>query len=281
MLTETDADDQPLLAPLLELQRVGKRYPAGSGWRALLGAGQRWQTVLQPTDLLIPEGAAVGLVGESGSGKTTLARIAAGLTTASSGKVRWQGRTLATFDEAERARWRRELQYVFQNPTTALNPRRRVGRILSSSLSGLARGSEIGRDRRAQQRRIREVADQVGLSSAMLERFAHQLSGGQAQRVALARALLGAPKLLILDEPVSALDLSLQAQILNLLVELRRELGLSYLFISHDLAVVERLCEQVSVMHQGRIIEQGQTADILRAPRESYTASLVEAVPRR
>lgn len=268
-----------LHAPLLELRGVAKRYPAGSGWRALLPGGQRWQTVLEPTDLLIPEDAAVGLVGESGSGKTTLARIAAGLTAASSGKVCWQGRAVAVFDEVERARWRRELQYVFQNPMTALNPRRRVGRILSSSLSGLARGSGIARDRRARQRRIREVADQVGLSSAMLERFPHQLSGGQAQRVAIARALLGTPKLLILDEPVSALDLSLQAQILNLLTELRRELGLSYLFISHDLAVVERLCEQVSVMHQGRIIEQGETTGLLGNPRESYTQRLVAAVP--
>ncbi len=267
-------------APLLELLGVAKRYPTDSGWRALLPGGQGWQSVLEPTDLSIPDGAAVGLVGESGSGKTTLARIAAGLTVASSGRVHWQGRQIDALDDAERARWRRELQYVFQNPTAALNPRRRVHRILGSSLAGLARGSEIARDRSAQQRRIREVADQVGLSNTLLERFPHQLSGGQAQRVAIARALLGAPRLLILDEPVSALDLSLQAQILNLLVELRRELGLTYLFISHDLAVVERLCEQVHVMHAGRVIEQGATAEILRAPRESYTACLVEAVPR-
>jgi len=266
--------------PLLELQGVAKRYPATSGWRALLPGGQRWHSVLEPTDLHIPDRAAVGLVGESGSGKTTLARIAAGLTKASSGRLYWQGCAIDALNEVERARWRRELQFVFQNPTSALNPRRRVKRILSSSLSGLARGSKTARDRSAQQRRIREVADQVGLSSAMLERFPHQLSGGQAQRVAIARALLGAPKLLILDEPVSALDLSLQAQILTLLAELRRELRLAYLFISHDLAVVERLCERVAVMYQGRLIEQGQTADILRSPRESYTASLIDAVPR-
>jgi peptide/nickel transport system ATP-binding protein len=267
-------------APLLELLGVAKQYPAAGGWRAFLPGAQRWQTVLEPTDLSIQEGSAVGLVGESGSGKTTLARIAAGLNRASSGRVRWQGRQIDALDDAERACWRRELQYVFQNPTAALNPRRRVHRILASSLAGLARGSEIARDRLAQQRRMREVADRVGLSSSMLERFSHQLSGGQAQRVAIARALLGAPRLLILDEPVSALDLSLQAQILNLLVELRRDLGLTYLFISHDLAVVERLCEQVHVMHAGRVIEQGAPAEILRAPREPYTASLVEAVPR-
>lgn len=267
-------------APLLELEEVAKRYPAGGGWRALWPAVRRWQTVLEPTDLRITAGATVGLVGESGSGKTTLARIAAGLTEPSGGRVRWQGRAIDALDEAERSRWRRELQYVFQNPVTALNPRWRVERILSSSLHGLAQGSALARDRRGRQRRIREVADQVGLSGALLGRFPHQLSGGQAQRVAIARALLGAPRLLILDEPVSALDLSLQAQILALLAELRGELGLSYLFISHDLAVVERLCEQVAVMRGGRIVEQGVTADILSSPADRYTARLVEAVPR-
>jgi len=266
--------------PLLELKGVAKRYPGGRGWRALWPVAKPWQIVLQPTDLRIAAGAAIGLVGESGSGKTTLARIAAGLTAPSSGSVRWQGRAIDDLDEGERARWRRELQYVFQNPATALNPRWRVWRILSSSLRGLARGSEMARAGRARHRRMGEVADQVGLSSASLGRFPHQLSGGQAQRVAIARALLGTPRLLILDEPVSALDLSLQAQILNLLGELRRELGLSYLFISHDLAVVERLCEQVHVMHMGRIIEHGETAQVLSSPGNSYTQRLVDAVPR-
>ncbi len=267
-------------APLLELKWVAKRYPAGGGWRALWPGAGRWQSVLEPTELRISEGAAVGLVGESGSGKTTLARIAAGLTRPSGGSVRWRGRAIDALDEAERGRWRRELQYVFQNPATALNPRWRVQRILSSSLRGLAQGSALARDRRGRQRRIHEVADQVGLGSALLGRFPHQLSGGQAQRVAIARALLGTPKLLILDEPVSALDLSLQAQILALLADLRRELGLSYLFISHDLSVVERLCEELCVMHRGRIIEQGITADILHSPADRYTARLVDAVPR-
>jgi peptide/nickel transport system ATP-binding protein len=265
---------------LLELRAVAKSYPLGSELRALLPGGRRQQTALAPADLLVAEGAALGLVGESGSGKTTLARIAAGLNTPSSGEVCWRGSRIDALDKPARARWRRELQYVFQNSVSALNPRHPVGRILNSTLAGLWRDSQQGRDRNARRQRIDEVSEQVGLGRVLLDRYPHQLSGGQAQRVAIARALLGKPKLLILDEPVSALDLSLQAQILNLLVELRRELGLAYLFISHDLAVVERLCKQVHVMHEGRIIEQGETQQILRNPREAYTKRLVEAVPR-
>lgn len=267
-------------APLLELCGVGKRYSVGTALGALLAGGPRWRPAVEPTQLIIQEGTAVGLVGESGSGKTTLARIAAGLTLPSCGHVRWRGDRVDALAGPDRARWRRELQYVFQNPTAALNPRHRVRRILSGTLTGLMRDSGSMRGRNAQRRRIREVCGQVGLSDALLERFPHQLSGGQAQRVAIARSLLGAPRLLILDEPVSALDLSLQAQILNLLAELRRELRLTYLFISHDLAVVERLCEQVHVMHAGRIVEQGETAAILSAPRQRYTQALLAAVPR-
>lgn len=265
---------------LLELRAVAKQYPLDSELRALLPGGQLQQTALAPADLTIAEGAALGLVGESGSGKTTLARIAAGLSPPSSGEVYWRGAPVDRLEKTARARWRRELQYVFQNSASALNPRHRVHRILRITLAGLWRDAQDRRHRAARDQRIDQVAEQVGLGQALLDRYPHQLSGGQAQRVAIARALLGAPKLLILDEPVSALDLSLQAQILNLLAELRRELGLAYLFISHDLAVVERLCEQVHVIHEGRMIEQGETAQILSNPRESYTARLVHAVPR-
>ncbi|NBC49059.1 MAG: ATP-binding cassette domain-containing protein [Gammaproteobacteria bacterium] len=267
--------------PLLELRGVAKLYSQGSGLRALWPGGRQQQMALAPTDLVIPDGAAIGLVGESGSGKTTLSRIAAGLSRPSRGEVDWQGTPIEALDPEARAAWRRELQYVFQNATAALNPRHRVRRILHITLAGLWRGSEKQRDQAGRHERINEVAAQVGLGRVLLDRYPHQLSGGQAQRVAIARALLGAPKLLILDEPVSALDLSLQAQILNLLVELRRDLGLTYLFISHDLAVVERLCDEVHVMHDGRIIEQGATAEVLSNPRKSYTRRLLAAVPRR
>lgn len=267
-------------ATLLQLRGISKRFPAGGGWLSLRPGGRRWQQALAPTDLELEQGASVGLVGESGSGKTTLARIAAGLSPASEGEVRWQGQTLTSLRGRDRARWRRQVQYVFQNAGSALNPRHRVGRILDGTLIGLTAHSDEGRDKASRQRRIGEVAGQVGLGEELLGRFPHQLSGGQAQRVALARALLGAPRLLILDEPVSALDVSLQAQILNLLVDLREALALTYLFISHDLAVVERLCGQVHVMREGVIVERGATEQILSQPAEDYTRSLVDAVPR-
>lgn len=266
--------------PLLELRAVTKGYRQRGALRALLPGGQRPQPVLRPTDLCLPPGMALGLVGESGSGKTTLARIAAGLTAPTAGQVFWQGTAIDELGNAARANWRRELQYVFQHPSAALNPRHSVRRILRNSLAGLMRGSRGLGSRAAREARIDEVVDQVGLGRVLLKRYPHQLSGGQAQRVAIARALLGSPKLLILDEPVSALDLSLQAQILNLLAVLRHELGLSYLFISHDIAVVERLCESICVMCAGEIVERGETAALLSDPREPYTQRLLNAVPK-
>lgn len=261
-------------APLLSLAGVGKRY----------GGGRRWwppaqraaaTTVLAGVDLDIRAGASVGLVGESGSGKTTLARIAAGLLDPGEGRVQWCGRDVRALAAADRRAYRRGVQYVFQNPQTALNPRRRLGAILDDTLCGL---TTLKRPQR--QARIRQVAAQAGVDTTLLGRFAHQLSGGQAQRVAIARALLGSPRLVILDEPVSALDVSLQAQILALLADLRARHGLAYLFISHDLAVVERLCEDICVMHQGRIVEAGTRAAVLGEPRAAYTRRLLDAVPR-
>lgn len=263
------------MTALLELEAVARRWPAG---RAGLLGPQRWVDALQATDLRLAEGESVGLVGESGSGKTTLARIAAGLLTASAGVVRWQGRAVGSLAGLERRSWRRSVQYVFQNPAASLNPRWRIGRILDETLRGLTADG-----RAARRRRMGEVCDRIGVGEALLGSFVHQLSGGQAQRVALARALLGRPRLLILDEPVSALDVSLQAQVLNLLAELRADGGaprLAYLFVSHDLAVVERLCERIVVMEQGRIVEQGPRARVLTAPEAAYTRTLLDAVPR-
>lgn len=261
-------------APLLALAGIGKTYGGGRRWWP---PGQRAAAtrVVADVDLDIRAGDAVGLVGESGSGKTTLARIAAGLLPPTDGRLHWCGQALHTLGPTERAAYRRGVQYVFQNPQTALNPRRRLAAILDDTLRGL---TTLDRDRR--RARLREVAAQCGVDRALLGRFAHQLSGGQAQRVAIARALLGAPRLVILDEPVSALDVSLQAQILELLADLRRRHGLAYLFISHDLAVVERLCETIAVMREGRIIEQGARSDVLGQPQHDYTRRLLAAVPR-
>jgi len=259
--------------PLLEARGIDKGYPHRGGpgqhwWR------RGWSRVLNGVDLSIGAGASVGLVGESGSGKTTLARIIAGLARPDAGTLLWQGRPLTNLDAAARAAWRREVQYVFQNPLPALNPRRRIGASLHGTLRGLTELSDRGR-----RARIAEVAERVGLEPALLGRFPHQLSGGQAQRVGIARALLGRPRLVILDEPVSALDVSLQAQILGLLETLRADRGLAYLFISHDLAVVERLCPWIAVMRSGTIVEQGPRERILGEPRQPYTRRLLEAVP--
>jgi peptide/nickel transport system ATP-binding protein len=255
--------------PLLQAEGIRKGYRSGGRWP------QRARVIsVAGVDLHLAEGESVGLVGESGSGKTTLARIIAGMIAADAGRLRWRGRSVAELDPAERALFRRQVQYVFQNPVGSLNPRHRVGRILDDTLRGLTRLRTSAR-----RGRIAEIARQLGLDGALLRRFPHQLSGGQAQRVAIARALLGRTQLVILDEPVSALDVSLQAQILNLLEELRASQGLGYLLISHDLAVVERLCERVVVMRDGAIVEQGARQQVLREPRTAYTRRLLAAVP--
>ena len=260
--------------PLLALQGIDKHYAGRRRWWPP-GRAAEPAVAVADANLLIESGAAVGLVGESGSGKTTLARIAVGLLRADAGQVRWRGRELDALSGAERAAYRRGVQYVFQNPLPALNPRRRIGSTLEETLRGLST-----MDGPARAERIREVSAQTGVDRALLGRFPHQLSGGQAQRVAIARALLGAPRLVVLDEPVSALDVSLQAQILELLTDLRARHGLAYLFISHDLAVVERLCEQICVMSAGRIVERGSREQVLRRPTVDYTRRLLAAVPR-
>ena len=251
--------------PLLEARGIVKRHRSASGLT----------TSVDDVDLHIDAGESVGLVGESGSGKTTLARIMAGMIEADAGQLFWQGQLLSELDRAGRVDYRRAVQYLFQNPIAALNPRHRIALILDRTLRGLTT-----LDTRERQARIAALAEQVGLDRALLGRYPHQLSGGQAQRVAIVRALLGEPRLVILDEPVSALDVSLQAQILNLLDLLRDDHGLAYLFISHDLAVVERLCPRIAVMRDGQILEQGQREHILREPRHLYTRKLLDAAPK-
>jgi peptide/nickel transport system ATP-binding protein len=258
--------------PLLALHGVGKTYGGGGWWPP--GRKQTASVAVADADLVVEPGATVGLVGESGSGKTTLARIAAGLLAASSGSVHWRGQPVHGLRGEDWLDYRRGVQYVFQNPMTALNPRRRLGATLDDTLRGL---TELKAEARAA--RIDEIAGQTGIDRSLLERFPHQLSGGQAQRVAIARALLGSPQLVILDEPVSALDVSLQAQILELLARLRERHGLAYLFISHDLAVVERLCDCICVMRAGRIVDHGPRQRVLKDPTNDYTRRLLAAVP--
>ncbi len=260
------------MAALIEARGISRVFTRGAGWRP----GPRRDTVaLDRVALTLARGANLGLVGESGCGKSTLARILIGLDAPTSGELFWQGRPTAGFSRSEWRQCWRKVQYVFQDAQSSLNPRHTLGRIIEAPLAMLLDQSFGQRARR-----VAEVLDQVGLSTSLRDRYPHELSGGQAQRVVLARALSVRPVGLILDEPVSALDVSIQAQILALLRRLRSELDLTYLFISHDLAVVERLCSEVLVMHGGRVVEQGRCDDLFRSPQQAYTRSLVEAAPK-
>jgi ABC-type glutathione transport system ATPase component len=260
------------LANLIEARSVKKVYVRRMGW----WPGVRRRTVaLDNVSLTLARGTSLGLVGESGCGKSTLARILIGLDQPTEGALFWEERATARFSRADWRRCWRKLQYVFQDAHSALNPRHTVGQILEAPLTTLLHMKPADRVIR-----VDELLERVGLASPLRDRHPHELSGGQAQRAVLARALAVKPEGLILDEPVSALDVSVQAQILALLRELRSELGLTYLFISHDLAVVEQLCSEVVVMKNGRIVERGSRDEVFESPKEAYTRTLIEAVPK-
>jgi peptide/nickel transport system ATP-binding protein len=233
-------------------------------------APERAVRAVDGVSFAVPAGNVLGIVGESGCGKSTLARIVLGLLSPSEGEVLVDGRSLATIDRRERARL---IQPVFQDPFSSLNPRQRVRDIVGLPLA--AQGTVPG----AQQRdRVMEMLARVGLSSEMADRLPAELSGGQRQRVAIARALVLRPRIVVCDEPTSALDVSVQAQILNLLAELRRDLGLTYLFISHNLAVVEHIATEVAVMYLGRFVEQAAVDALFADPRHPYTRALLASV---
>lgn len=223
----------------------------------------------------LPQGKTLGLVGESGSGKTTTARMVLGLQKPDSGTVNLLGERFAPLHEPQRKQLRVHMGAIYQNPLGSFDPRYSVGQLLTDALSR-------GKSKRAAEYRVRvaELLEQVELSPGLLERNPRELSGGQRQRLAIARALAPKPSVLVLDEPVSALDVSIQATILDLLDQIQLETGTSYLFISHDLSVIEHMSDHVAVMHQGRIIEQGATASIFGSPQEQYTKKLLAAMPR-
>ena len=227
-------------------------------------------------DLEIAEpGTTLGLVGESGSGKSTTGYCILQLVRPTSGEVHFLGRDLTKLRSGDLRRVRREMQIVFQDPYSSLDPNLNVGDIVAAPLEVHGVGT-----RRSRAASVLDLLDRVGFEPELARRYPHQLSGGQRQRVAIARALSLNPKLVVCDEPVSALDVSVQAQILNLLRDLQRDLGLTYLFVSHDLAVVRTMSDELAVMRQGEIVERGSAADIYAKPQHEYTRALLGAVPR-
>lgn len=224
--------------------------------------------------LQLHHGQTLGLVGESGCGKSTLARLLVGLDQPSSGSVYYQGRDLVELKREDVCWLRRHIQFVFQDPLSSLNPRKTVRQILETPLRHLLDLTPSER-----QSRVQELMHELHLSPEFLDRYPHEFSGGQSQRIVIARALAAEPRVLILDEPVSALDVSVQAQILNLLRRLKAELDLTYLFISHDLAVVENMCDSVAVMYSGRLVESASRQHLFRNPKHPYTRLLLSSVP--
>ena len=227
-------------------------------------------------DFAIQRGRSFGVVGESGSGKSTLARLIMALENPTEGSVRINGVDLNGLPASELQKMRRDFQMVFQDPYGSLDPRHKVGRIVAEPLDALV--ADVGKSERAD--RIVATLESVGLRAADRDKYPHEFSGGQRQRIAIARALITRPALIVADEPVSALDVSVQAQVLNLMKDLQAEFGVTYMLISHDLSVVEYVCDEVAVMYRGRIVEQAMTDELFRAPRHDYTRALLDAVPQ-
>lgn len=254
--------------PIAQLIGLRKEFSVSQG----VMAPRRIVVAVEKVDLTLMPGESVGIVGESGSGKSTVGRLLLGLIGPSAGRVRINGNDITSLDKATMRRLRRDIQIVFQNPHTALHPRMTVAATLAEPLyiqGGFSRADVAAR--------VARMVDKLGLPQNFLGRYPHELSGGQKQRICIARALMLNPKLLVLDEPTSALDVSVQAQILEFLQSLRSEFGLTYLFISHNLAVVQAMCSRVVVMHRGKIVEQGETRQILESPKHEYTRQLLAA----
>jgi ABC-type oligopeptide transport system ATPase subunit len=256
--------------PLLEVSHLVKEFGRKGG---LLRKPSIVRAV-NDVSFSIEEGETFGLVGESGSGKTTTGRCILRLIEPTSGEVRFKGDDVLAFSRSRMREARRDMQIVFQDPYSSLNPRMRVGKIVEEPLIIHRIGSKAER-----QARVAELFQLVGLDPEQLSRYPHQFSGGQRQRIGLARALALNPSLVIADEPVSALDVSVQAQVVNLLMDLQQRLKLTYLFIAHDLRLVQHICNRVAVMYLGKIVEMGPTARLFEAPAHPYTRALLSAIP--
>ena len=269
------------MTAMIELEQVSKRFEkkldAAEKIFNLLGGHIRPQIVhaVDKVSLAIEEGEVVGLVGESGCGKSTLARVVAGIHAASEGTLKFRGCDIGAMSSAEEKEWALQVQMIFQDPMSSLNPRLRVRDIVGEApvFHGLIRASE-------QDDYVDDMMLRVGLDPSFRTRYPHQFSGGQRQRIGIARALAVKPSFLVCDEAIAALDVSIQAQVINLFMRLREELGLTYLFISHDLGVVEHLSERVVIMYLGRVVEIAKTEELFAKPNHPYTVALLAEVPR-
>ncbi|MBL8831898.1 MAG: ABC transporter ATP-binding protein [Rhodospirillales bacterium] len=270
-----------MAGPIVELKGVSKRFVKGldaaARLAAKLGANVREEVVhaVDRVDLAVNEGEVVGLVGESGCGKSTLGRIVAGILPQSDGEMLYRGRKLSDLPDRERIRAALAVQMIFQDPFASLNPRMRVADIIGEAPlhHGLTDGANA-------ETYVDETMRRVGLDPGYKRRYPHQFSGGQRQRIGIARALAVKPEFVVCDESVAALDVSIQAQILNLFIELRRQLNLTYLFISHDLGVVRHLSDRVVIMYLGRVVEEGTTDELFARPNHPYTVALLGEIPR-
>ncbi|MBV7409316.1 ABC transporter ATP-binding protein [Maritimibacter sp. DP1N21-5] len=252
----------------LKVTDLAKTFPISGGLFGRQKAGVR---AVRPMSFSVATGETLGIVGESGCGKSTLARMLVGLLDPSEGHIEIEGKAL---DNADPAAFGRLIQYIFQDPVSSLNPRKTIKQIMEAPLKRL-----YGMGRAERDRRIDEIFDSVNLRTEFLERYPHEFSGGQAQRIGIARALAASPRIIILDEPVSALDVSVQAQVLNLMRDLKSEFGLTYLFISHDLAVVEAVSDRIVVLYFGAVVEIGRAQEVFANPRHPYTKLLADSAP--
>jgi oligopeptide transport system ATP-binding protein len=257
---------------LLEVRDLVKHYPVKSG--VLIDRQVGSVRAVDGVEFEVAAGETLGLVGESGCGKSTLCRTVLRLTEPTAGSIRFEGAELAGMSQRRLRPLRRRMQMIFQDPYASLNPRKRVGGIVGTPLAlhGLASGAEL-------RNQVRELLDRVGLSPEHFNRYPHEFSGGQRQRIGIARALATRPKLILADEPVSALDVSIRAQIVNLLEDLQREMGIAYVFVAHDIGIVRHVADRIAVMHEGKIVEQGPADRVCEQPRDPYTKKLLAAVP--
>jgi len=257
---------------ILSIENLVKHFPLGGG---LFSKPRAWVKAVDGVSFQVRKGEAFGLVGESGCGKTTLGQMIIRLIDPTSGSIRFQGKEIGSLSRQEMHPFRRKLQIIFQDPYSSLNPRMKVEAIVTEPLQ-----AQGGMDRARRRRAAAEIIQKVGLREIDLLKYPHEFSGGQRQRIGIARALCVRPELIVADEPVSALDVSIQAQVINLLDDLKEDFDLSYVFISHDIGVVEHICDRIAVMYLGRIVEAAPASKLTLASRHPYTQALLAAVPK-